>query len=208
MMSRFNREQLVRNLPDAYSKGPESNNARILEIEHSALARLREEINGIYDSLDINNANGKTLDLYGEMVGQERGAATDEQYRVLIKNRIVRNRVDADYNSIVHALCITFGCEPTDIMLAESPDKCAVTLEGIPFDAINRFNMDTDTAIQIVNALIPVGVYFESINFNGTFEFSGPELVYDADKGFADEAQTIGGYLGLAPDTGKNDLPV
>lgn len=208
MAAQFDREMLVKNLPDAYSKGQDSNNAKILEIEKNSLDSLRETINAIYESLDIDNARGKTLDLYGEMIGQKRGVATDEQYIVLIKNRIVRNFSNADHASIVNAICITFGCLPSDILLTESDGKCSVTLEGIPYDAINQSNLDANTAIQIVKLLMPIGVTFESLNFNGTFEFGDESLVYDEKAGFADTAQTIGGYLGLAPDTGKVDLPV
>lgn len=208
MTNHFDRDALAKNLPDAYSKANDSNNAKILAIEKSALDSLRETINAIYESLDINNARGKTLDLYGEMVGQARGVATDEQYIVLIKNRIIRNLSNADHASIVNAICITFGCDPSEILLTETEGACSVRLEGIPFDAINRNNLDANTAIQIARLLMPVGVTFESLNFNGTFEFGGDSLVYDEEAGFADEAQTIGGYLGLAPDTGKVDLPV
>lgn len=209
MITQFNRDQLARNLPDAYSKGQESNNAKILEIEKRALDSLRASINAIYESLDINNARGSTLDLYGEMVGQERGAATDEQYLVLIKNRIVRNCVNSDYNSIVHALCLTFDCEPSDIKLTELDEPCKVALEGLPISQLNACNIDVGTAVQIVNGLIPAGVFMEAVSFSGTFEFSaGTELVYDADKGFGNEDQTIGGYLGLMSDSHGSNLPV
>lgn len=208
MITQFDREQLAKNLPDAYSKGSESNNAKILEIEKSATDSLREAVSAIYDSLAIENAYGKTLDLYGDMLGQLRGVSTDEQFRVLIKNRIVRNLANGDHNSIVNAICITFDCDPSEILLTEAEEGCSVTLEGIPFSAINQNNLDTETAIQIVKALMPVGVTFESLNFNGTFEFSGEALVYDEEAGFANDEQTIGGYLGLAPDTGKSDLPI
>ena len=209
MITLFDREKLARNLPDAYSKGPESNNAKILEIEKRALDVLRSAITAIYDSLDINNAKGKTLDLYGEMLGQERGAATDEQYLVLIKNRIIRNCVDADYNSIVHAICMTFDCEPSDIKLTELDEPCKVALEGLPIAQLNACNIDIGTAVQIVNGLIPAGVFMEAVSFSGTFEFSeGTELVYDAEKGFGNEEQTIGGYLGLMSDSHGSNLPV
>lgn len=208
MITRFNRDEPVKNLPDAYCKKPDSNNAKLLETEKSAIDRLRADIEAIYDSLDINKATGKTLDLYGEMLGQERGAATDEQYLVLIKSRILRNYANADYNSIVNAICVTFGCEPSEVKLTEMDEACKVTLEGLPITLLNESNIDVNTAVQIVYALMPVGVSMQSLSFSGTFEFGGTELEYDADKGFGDEAQTIGGYLGLASDGSGNNLPV
>lgn len=207
MIARFYSDNHAKNLPDAYSKTPKSNNAKLLLIEKNAVDHVRGSISAIYDSLDIDKATGATLDLYGDMLGQDRGAATDEQYRALLKSRIVRNLSGADHNSIVNAICITFGCDPSEILLTETDGECAVRLEGIPFGALNRINIDMTTAIQIVQTLIPAGVSFTSINFSGTFEFGGTEMEYDENKGFADVDQTIGGTLGYVPDIG-NVLPV
>lgn len=208
MNTQFNRAHPARNLPDAYSKGRESNNAKILEIEKSTLDLLREEIFVLYEALDLDNAKGATLDLYGEMVGQERGVATDEQYLMLIKNRIIRNFANADHNSIVNAICMTFGGDPSEVILTEHEDPCKVTLEGLPLSKINESNLDVNTAVQIVNGLMPAGVFMEAMEFSGTFEFSGEELVYDEQAGFADEAETIGGYWGLLSDGSGSNLPV
>ena len=208
MITRFNRDALAKNLPDAYRKDPASNNAKILEIEKHASDTLREAISAIHLSLDIERAYGKTLDLYGEMLGQIRGAATDEQYRVLLKNKIVRNRAAADYNSVVLAICDTFGCLPTEVILSEQETPCNVVLEGLPISKINESNIDVATAIQIVNSLLPAGIYLEAISFAGTFEFSGPELVYDEAAGFADLNQTIGGALGMVSYNPNAALPV
>lgn len=208
MITQFNRERLVRNLPDAYCKAKGSNNDKILEIEKGAMDSLREAVSAIYDSLDIDKATGKTLDLYGEMLGQDRGAATDEQYRVMLRSRIIRNYTNADHDSIVYAICATFGCEPTEILLTETDEPCRVNLENLPFDALNSSNIDIATAVQIIKRLMPSGVHLESLNFAGTFEFSDTELVYDEGKGFADEAQSIGGYLGLMSDGEGSNLPV
>lgn len=207
MITRFNRENHVKNLPDAYAKTPDSNNAKILEVEKSETDRLREEINAIYDSLDLDLATGQTLDLYGEMLGQERGPATDEQYRALLKSRITRNLAGADHNSIVNAICITFGCDPAEVLLTETDGKCEVSLEGVPFDALNRINLDVTAATQIIERLVPAGVTFSIVGFAGSFEFGGTDIEYDTKKGFADTEQTIGGTLGYIPDNGKV-LPV
>ena len=202
MITRFNRENHVKNLPDAYRKTAGSNNAKILSVEKSATDKLREALNAISDSLDLEMATGNTLDLYGEMLGQERGKATDEQYRALLKARIIRNMSGSDYNSIVNAICITFGCDPADVLLTETEGKSEVVLDGIPYDAINKIGMDMTSATQIVHALMPAGVTFSFYGFSGTFEFGDTDMEYDESAGFADEAQTIGGTLGYAPDNG------
>lgn len=208
MVTRFNRDHPAKNLPDAYCKHPESNNAKILEVERCAVSSLREATRAIYDSLDISAAYGRTLDLYGEMLGQQRGAATDEQYRVLIKSRIARNLSGADHASIIHAICATFGCEPTDVLLAELDTPCKVELEGLPISQLNASNIDINTAVQIITSLMPAGVFVEALSFSGTFEFGTESMEYDESAGFADEEQTMGGYLGLVSDGSGSNLPV
>jgi hypothetical protein len=198
MITQFDRNKPVKNLPDAYYKAATSNNAKLLDIEYDAVGVLRNEVNAIYDSLDIYKAYGKTLDMYGEIFGQLRGKATDEQYRILIKNRIIRNFCNADYNSLVNAICATFNCGITDIQLTELDDPCKLRLEKLPITKLVESNIDINTAVQIVQGLMPAGVQMEAIDFTGTFEFSGGiELIYDEATGFADDNQTIGGYLGL-----------
>lgn len=208
MITRFNRDNLARNLPDAYRKDDNSNNAKILATEKGATDALREAIQAIADSLDIDKATGATLDLYGDMLNQPRGQATDEQYRILIKNKIIRSFTNPSLPGVVEAICKTFDCDPTDIILNEGDEPCVVSLEGLPVDKLAESNIDVDTAIEIIASLIPAGVEIETISFAGTFEFSGAELVYDEDTGFADEAQTMGGTLGLVADNIGTKLPV
>ena len=209
MITQFNRENPVKNLPDAYCKTADSNNSKILAVEKSAMEALREAVAAIDESLDLDKAYGKTLDLYGEMVGQERGKATDDQYRVLIKACIVCNMVGGDYNSIVNLLALVFGCEPTEILIAELDEPCMARLDSLPYSVLNKLVIDIDTALKIVWEVMPAGVKLESINFVGTFEFSGgTELAYDENAGFGDVAQTIGGHLGYVSDGETANLPV
>lgn len=208
MVTQFNKNEYVKNLTDAYSKARTSNNARLLSIAKSSLEVLRESIRAVYDSLDIDKATGKTLDQFGDMVGQARGVATDEQYRAMIKSKICRNLTSGDHNSIVNAICLVFGCEPSDILLAEAEVPCVVSLESLPYSSLAANNIDASTAIKIVAGLMPAGVRLESLNFTGTFEFSASADEYNAEAGFGDVDQTIGGYLGLLSDSEGSNLPI
>lgn len=208
MITRFNSENHVKNLPDAYAKTPESNNAKLLEVEKSETDRLRAEITAIYNSLDIDLATGNTLDLYGEMLGQSRGLATDEQYRILIKNKILRNLASSDHNSIVRNICMTFNCEPHEVLLSENGEPCAVALEGLPLAKLAESNIDINTAVAIVTSMLPAAVRITEIEFSGTFEFADTASVYDEGKGFANDAQTFGGTLGFVADSDSGMLPV
>lgn len=207
MITHFNHDNHAKNLPDAYCKTAGSNNDKILRLEKETMDSLRAAVNAVCESLDLDKAFGKTLDLYGDMIGQERGSATDEQYRVLLRSRIVRNLSDGDHSSIVRAISAAFGCEPSDVKLTEH-ETCAVTLDGLPISWLNEQNIDIITAVQIVNSLIPVGVRMETMEFSGTFEFGGTELEYDENAGFGNIEQTVGGYFGLVSDNRGSNLPV
>lgn len=208
MNTQFDRDNLVQNLPDAYAKGDDSNIKKLLDIEKYEMDQLRASLNAVYDSIDLDKATGKSLDLYGEMYGQARGAATDEQYRIMIKARINRLFAGSDHDSIVLAISAAFSCDPSEILLVEPEDSCSVRVEHLPFDKLNNSNIDAVTAVQIVSRLIPAGVQLESINFAGTFEFGSTDMEYDETAGFADDDQTIGGYLGLVADEAISTLPV
>lgn len=209
MVTQFNRENPVKNLPDAFSKANGSNNDKILQIEKSALEALRKAISELYDSLDLDNAYGYTLDLCGDMVGQERGKATDAQYRVLIKTRIIRNLANGDYNSVVKALALVLDCDPSEIVITETEQPMNVEVRSLPFETLNKLVIDTNTAVKIIKEVLPAGTVLSAVNFSGTFEFSdGTELVYDEAAGFADIEQSYGGYLGAIFDGEAPDLPV
>lgn len=208
MIIGFDRDDLARNLPDVYRKDAESNNAKLLAIEKGETDTMRAELEAVDDSLDINRATGSTLDLYGAMIGQERGAATDEQYRTLIRAKILRNLAGTDYNSIVYAIASALdGASATDIVLVEET-PCTVRVDALPYSVLNGSNIDLPTAMAIIRRLMPAGVRLESVGFSGTFEFGTEATDYDADAGFGDVEQTIGGYFGLIADGADSNLPV
>lgn len=208
MAKMFNVNDYVKNLPDSYAKTPSSNNAKILEIEKRAADAIRAAIYEVQASLDLDNAYGKTLDLYGEMLGQKRGIANDSQYRILLKSRIARNLSGGDYNSIAKMLSMVFDCDPREFKLVEKEAAGTVEIQGLPYAAINNSGLSTEDAVKIIYELIPAGVSLESIAFEGTFEFGTAELETDSEKGFGDIEQTTGGYLGFLAGGASSSLPI
>lgn len=210
-MAEFNFSNLAKNLPDCYRKDKESNNYKILEIERRAGVELRNVLNGIAEILDIENAKGAVLDMYGERFGQPRGKATDEQYRVMIKSKITRSLSSGSYYDVLTAICMTFGCSYDDVTLTELDEPMAVELTKAPLEAIAKAGFTSTQAYQIVKNLMPAGVNLTSVLFEGTFEFSDREDEYDESAGFAisEDNQTIGGYLGATEgDLTDNTLPI
>ncbi len=196
-MAEFYFDNLARNLPDCYKKDISSNNYKILEIERSANNDLRTALEQIFSIIDIDNATGATLDMYGKRFGQARGKATDAQYILMIKSKIIRGLCNGSYKNIVDAICYTFGCEIDDILITESQDTMTVVCDKLPLEKIINAGFSTEQAKQIIKKLLPITVSLETVIFGGTFEFSNLEDEYDETKGFSEaENGMIGGYLG------------
>lgn len=209
--------ELVKNLPDVYRKDPDSNNYKFFQIESEAVERTRATLEEIRNILFFENATGKTLDLYGERVGQPRGQAKDDKYLVMIKAKILRNLSNGSYPSVLNAICKTFDCDPSLVKIKEI-EPCVVELETMPFEVINKAGFTTSQAFSIIKSLLPVGVTLANFMFEGTFEFGENEDELDETKGFSDVGafpedenydEVIGGYLGASiGDENDAELPI
>nr|DAY61033.1 MAG TPA: Protein of unknown function (DUF2612) [Caudoviricetes sp.] len=196
-MTRF-LEEYEKNLPDYYRKSPESNNFKILSVEKHTITDFKQDMEKIFQSLNLDTASGKTLDLYGETVNQPRGLATDAQYIMMIRSKIMRNISSGDYPSVVRAICRTFDCEASQVFIQEKDTPCTVELVVLPISVINKAGLTTRQTVQLIKQILPVGVSIESVVFEGTFCFSDRLDEYDAAAGFRDDSLGIeGGHFGI-----------
>lgn len=209
-MAEFHFDNLAKNLPDAYKKDSSSNNFKILEIERVANDESRSILYDIANIFDIDNAVGAILDMYGARFGQSRGKATDEQYRAIIKSKIIRKLCNGSYKNIVDAVCYTFGCTKDDVLIVETDKPMNVKALKVPIKGIIEAGFDTSQAEQIIKSLLPITVTLESVMFDGTFEFGATENEYDEAAGFGESVDSkIGGYLGQAySQENKTELPI
>lgn len=199
----------IQKLPDFYKKKKESNNSKLLELNELAISDLKKDIQAVYDCLDLNKAYGKTLDLYGELMGQKRGLLNDEQYRYMIFLKTGIDNVQGDYNNIMSVIVQMFNCENGDVKLddievTETEKSCIVKLTKFPVQVLIDAGFSSKQAVQMIEKLLPIGVTLAADNFDGTFEFAETENEYNKKAGFADDKQTVGGYFGLL--LGEDDV--
>lgn len=187
----------VNKLPDSYAKGKDSNNYKLLNLNEQAIADVKADAQAVYDSLDLKNATGRTLELYGEMVGQKRGVLTDEQYYYMILTKLGINSVQGNYATISTMMQRIFDCKASDIILRDGASSGKVEVEQFPLAVLIGAGFTSKQAIELVESLLPIGVTINDATFQGTFEFAETEDVYDMAAGFGDIDQTIGGYFGL-----------
>lgn len=198
--------EYINALPDAYRKGTESNNYKILRLEERLVSDLRMDIEAVEAALDIHNATGATLDLYGEAYSQPRGGMTDEQYRYIILQRVARNMAKGDYNSIVMALAVAFGVPTENVSFAETENPAEVEVRNMPYTVLQSAGITEKQLRGIILAILPAGVSLAPVMLEGTFEFSAYANEYDETAGFGDIEQNVGGYLGLL-ETNDIDIP-
>ena len=184
----------INRLPDAYAKDVESNNYKLLQLACFLREDQREDLTAILESRDLKNAHGKTLDKYGEMVGQSRGGATDEQYHIKLLNQIGRQRSTGSCDDVIHLVAQTLGVDVGSFSLTEK-GNATIAIDGLTTETLENSGLGLSEVKNIINDILPVGVGISGISFTGTFEF-GTIDEFDENKGFGDIAQTVGGTLG------------
>jgi hypothetical protein len=212
-MKQYNSENHAKNLPDIYKKTPTSNNYKLLEIGRLSKLNLRNDLANVDHILLLDNATGKTLDLYGERIGQRRGKASDALYLIMIKAKMMRAMSNGSYNSVIGAMSKTFDCDPSDIVVKEADVAGAIDILSVPISVINKAGLSSKQAHQIIVSLLPIGIRLDQYLLEGTFCFSDSEDEYDEDAGFAFEENAdvndVGGYLGVAgSDISDELLPI
>lgn len=194
----------VKKLPDSYAKGTDSNNCKLLNLNEQAIADVKADAQAVYEALDLQNATGRTLELYGEMIGQKRGVLNDLQYRYMILTRMGINTAQGNYETVINNAKQIFECEASDLILRDGEKPCTVKVEKFPLEVLITAGFSSTQAVTMLESLLPIGVNVDGANFDGTFEFSDTADEYDEKAGFADLEQTIGGYLGLSLGDDEN----
>lgn len=187
-------------LPDAFNKSENSNIGKLLQIISEQLDNVKQTLESVEEWRDIDNASGTPLDLLGYNVGQNRGLATDEIYRVMIRAKNARMISDGTANKIIKALAASLNCSVSDINVKFGyeleGDPAVVSITKAPLTALNAIGMSTDQFIQIVSNVVAGGIGVGNISLEGTFSFASGNTVETSDTGFADIGGTTGGTLG------------
>lgn len=165
----------TKRLPDAYAKDTNSNNYKILQLLYLLNADTRADLQSIEHASDIANASGKTLDKFGEMYGQARNGANDEQYRFLIMYKISKMTTKSDCNSIINSLETLFN---TDGGIKITEGNLTAKVEGISIETIENTGFTNEQIKEMISDLMPVGVSLSGTTFAGTLKITNNKLVY------------------------------
>lgn len=202
------KKRIMDRFPDNYDKKAGSNFDKTVDL----LAGEIQVTQDVYERMaawrNIDAAEGAALDQIGARYGQQRGQATDNVYRVMIRAKIKQNTSGGRIDDIIDFVSFVLQIDPTEVDYKEEyPAKVHI---NVPIDAITRTGLTMGQFSQLVDLVGAGGVKIQTL-FEGTFAFADD---YDSsgdsdDFGFADDAQTVGGTLGAAFDPADDyDLPI
>ncbi len=163
-MAKFRSDNFVKNLPDAYRKDKDSNNHKILAIDKHSSDKLRSAANSLFESLDIRQATGGTLDLYGEIYGQPRDGMDDDKYRLYILLKMAQNRAGSDHTSIINALVSALNVPAETFYIKDAETSGCVNVEIFPYDALQAAGVTVKQCREIIETLLAAGVGLERLN--------------------------------------------
>ncbi|MCY8103426.1 hypothetical protein [Bacillus mojavensis] len=194
-------KDLIGKLADAFLKDEKSNIGKLFLIVDEQLTALKSALITAENWRDIDAAKGKALDLLGDNVSQDRGRATDEIYRVLIRGKVARNVSDGTTNRIIEALAKTLNCKPSEIHIVSSKENnedepAAIIVKKASIEALSKVGMSATQFSNIVQKTVAAGVRVAYVDLNGTFRFSSSaNSIETSQYGFSTDG-TDGGTLG------------
>lgn len=208
--------ELLARFPDIYDKRLDSNLGKLMTIVAEQLDKVQQTLALISAWRAIDTAEGTTLDNIGENVDQDRGAATDEIYRMLIKSKIARNMSTADIDTIIRVIAIAVGAPYDEIEVKAKyddpiePEPAAIALIGLPLSYVNNIGISLGQFARIIQKTAAAGVRVESVELQGTFEFGDLPLTTSQTAGLGDvNDSSVGGTLGAAFDPNDDqNLPI
>lgn len=153
--------ELVQKLPDCYRKDKDSNNYKLLQLQNDGVEALRRTVLLVEQAQDLRTAFGATLDLHGEEVEQPRGLAEDARYRVLIWNKMARDRCLGTQRDIASALINIMECDPRDFTLKDRTDRNRKVRMRVRDEQVIENSVASKTEIKsVLNQLLPAGVSY------------------------------------------------
>lgn len=168
---------LLKMLPDSFSKSPGSEN----EKHFLLLAQLFYDMQCQYEKMGgwraIENAQGQTLDDFGLDYGVERGTYDDEFYRFMIRMKQIISRSDNTMNSFITVVAGILGITTEGIHVANMRDYnsqgvlegeyLAAQLKDVPLDHLGYSVLDAAKLLYAnMNRAMPAAV-----RLTGAFSF-------------------------------------
>ncbi|WP_028545753.1 hypothetical protein [Paenibacillus taiwanensis] len=198
----FKLEQVMGMLPELVSREG-SHFSKLVDVWLVQMNELSETIARISSWKSIDNAEGAALDMIGGNLGQPRGQATDEVYRMLLRSKLARMNASGNLNSVIEVLALALNTSPDEFRLSEryndlfEPEPAAIHVNEVPYEKLNSVGLSPGQFVSLVEKLVAAGVRVGQVELMGTLALASlSDTLESSDYGLADEAMTVGGTLG------------
>lgn len=155
-------DQLIAEISDHWVKDPRGNMYKLLDAYNTGF----EQISDIADKVErwraIQDAEGTTLDLFGQDINTSRPTKEDDPYRFLIKLKVLLSRAQGTIPSIVHITSTALGTDKgIKIWHTAAPRHIGIRLpwDYVNDDYIQRFLVDN------LQHMLALGYWLDCIVF-------------------------------------------
>lgn len=190
-------------LPDNYSRREQVNNEGLHKIVYSEMEKIFKVFEDIKHYRNIDNAFGRTLDYLGSNVQQLREAnQDDDQYRALVKIKIIANLSQGDIETMNTVATALIGDDLIKIKETWNDIMYNDDLAGLVLE-IDASTPRIPSAISQVKAA-GVKLYYEVMYPTDYLNISAREIGYKARYPMAGLAQTASKPV----DSNRNRLTI
>lgn len=157
-------KDIVNLFTDRFIGGKEegSNLYSLMSVYSDELMLLKETNDRIMDWRNIDNAEGKQLDLIGRDLLKPRGTATDAQYRIMLKTKIAQNLADGTINGLINAMSYALQLPKSEILVTELWEvldmPAALALEALTPEKVKDANFTQQDFQNLLKILVAAGV--------------------------------------------------
>lgn len=129
---------VIQQFPTVFNQGNDSNNRKWLDLVAAVYISGMQDINHLYEILDVSKAEGAELDLIAADWGVSRVDNDDDFLRFQMALAKLRRVLGTDENSIITLIATTLGVKPSDFTvetrLSVMQEVEAIKLINIPDD--------------------------------------------------------------------------
>lgn len=155
-------DQLIAEISDHWVKDPRGNMYKLLDTYNTGF----EQISDIADKVErwraIQDAEGTTLDLFGQDINTSRPTKEDDPYRFLIKLKVLLSRAQGTIPSIVHITSTALGTDKgIKIWHTAAPRHIGIRL---PWDYVSQWPIEK-FLLENLQHMLALGYWLDCIVF-------------------------------------------
>lgn len=158
-------DELLAEISDHWVKDPNGNLYKLLDTYNVGFEQISNMANQVEEWRAIQDAEGTTLDLFGQNLSTSRPTQKDDSYRFLLRLKALLSRARGTLPSITHITSTALGTtQGTQIWNTDTPRHIGIQL---PWDYIND-NYIQRFLLANLKHMVPLGYWVNAVHFKST----------------------------------------